>query len=125
MKIIISLFIGLICVTGVYSQSGALSGSVSGDKSITVLPDTARYQITALNQVRLTIKLDRFTGKTYQYVNQKRRWYLLEVRGDLPFSAADTPKYQICEDGESVFLINNVTGQTWTLNVTTWERVVD
>lgn len=126
MKIFISLFIGIICAMSAYSQTGAVSGNSSGRTQI-ISSDKARYQIISFGQIYLTVKLDRYTGKTFQYYNERKRWYPLEVRGGLPASPAtdQTPKYQISDEGEFVFLINTETGQSWIFNQRTWEPVTD
>jgi hypothetical protein len=126
MKITFILIFIIICGISVYPQNNPTSGNVRNNKPQIILSDTARYEIVFLSQIPLTVKLDRYTGKTYQYFNEKRKWYLLEVRGGLPSAAANlTPTYQICDDGEFNILINNETGQSWVFNVRNWEPVTD
>ena len=127
MKIILALFIGLICGISVFAQISSRPRSVAGSQSQIILPDNARYEIILFEQPNLTVKLDRYTGKTYQYyVDGRRRWYPLEVRAGLPDeSKSTTPKYQITGEHDSVFLINSETGQSWIFNIRTWEPVTD
>jgi hypothetical protein len=127
MKIIFALFIGVLCGISVSAQISSRPRSVTGSQSQIILADNARYEIILLDQINLTVKLDRYTGKTYQYyVDGRRRWYPLEVRAGLPDESKNTtPKYQIIGEGDSVFLINNETGQSWIFNVRTWEPVTD
>lgn len=127
MKIIFALFFTVICGIGVHAQIGSRPRNVPVNQSQIILSDNARFEIISLNQISLTVRLDRYTGKTYQYyVDGRRRWYPLEVRGGLPDESKNTtPKYQITGEGDSLFLLNNETGQSWIFNVRTWEPVTD
>lgn len=118
MKIIFALTISILCGISAYSQNANV-------RPQTILPDTARFQIFFLEPSSLAVKLDRYSGKTYQYSNE-RRWYLLEVRGGLPVQTiGSTPRYEIYDEGDSLFLINQETGQSWIFNVRTWEPIRD
>lgn len=126
MKITFSFLISIFCCLFVYSQQSPVPQDLGGGNSRLICSDTARYQIILFNQGALTVKLDRYTGRTYQYSNERRRWYLLEVRGGLPSGAANSaPKYRIYEAEQLYFLLNEETGQTWVFNIRTWEPVVD
>jgi hypothetical protein len=128
MKIIIALFISLACCgIGADAQSNSVPGKINIDKTVTVLPDTARFQIISMAQLgAIVVRLDRFTGKTSVYDPGRRRWFPLDVRGGLPAVIATTPKYQIYTEGDDFnFLVNSETGQSWILNVRTWEPVTD
>lgn len=127
MKIIYTLIIVAFCSVAAYSQTASRT-SGGGGKTQIVISDNARFEIANLSGIQLpvVIKLDRYTGKTFQYAADRRRWFLIEVRGGLPDErGSQTPKYQIADEGDLVFLINNETGQTWIFNVRTWEPVID
>jgi hypothetical protein len=78
---------------------------------------------------RLTFKLDRFTGRTWQLVvdeNDNEQWYLTQVKGGLPPSPAGgatggavapkTARFQLFLSGRlarSTYLLDCQTGQTW------------
>ncbi len=127
MKITFTLLIIFICGIGIFAQTGSRPRSVSGNQSQILISDNARFEIFSFSQTQLTIKLDRYTGKTFlYYVEGKRRWFLMEVRGGLPDESKNTiPKYEIIGEGDATFLFNNETGQSWILNLRTWEPVVD
>lgn len=124
MKIIIAFLISIICGLSIYSQTTTRPRNVNSSNPQIILSDTARYEIVIFNET--IVKLDRYTGKTYFYYNQKRKWYLMDVRGGLPNQSANlTPRYQIYGEGESILLINNETGQSWVFYNRTWEPVED
>jgi len=127
MKIILALFFSTVCIFTVHAQTSSRPRSVTSNQSQIVFSNNARFVVVPINQINLTVKLDRYTGKTFQYyIDGKRRWFPLEVRGGLPDESKNTtPKYQIDGEGDSIFLINIETGQTWIFNVRTWEPVTD
>ncbi len=128
MKITFALFITIICAVGADAQTSPISGSVSINRPVVVLPDTARYQLVPMaSYSTTTVKLDRYTGKTYIYDLGRRKWFLLDVRGRLPTSSTNaTPKYEIYAEWENFnFLINTETGQTWIFVGRTWEPITD
>ena len=129
MKIIIVLFISIICGIGADAQTGTRQRTVSGNQSQILFSDTARFEIILLKQpVQLTIKLDRYSGRTYGYVQDGgRRWFPLEVTDGLPNSFLNTlPVYQITGEGEQIFLFNNETGRSWILtNYRIWTPIRD
>lgn len=127
MKIILALFFGAILAAGASAQTTSRPRNVPGGQSQILISDNARYEIISLNQANLTVKLDRYTGKTYNYyVDGRRRWSPLEVRGGLPDESKNTtPKYQIIDEGNDIFLLNIETGQSWVFSVRTWELVTD
>ncbi len=128
MKISFSLLITIIFAVGAYAQTTSIAGNVNLNRPVTVLPDTARYQLVPLVSFGATVvRLDRYTGKTYIYEQGRRKWFLLEVRGGLPaFSTQMHPRYEIYAESEGFnFLLNTETGQTWILNARTWEPVTD
>ncbi|HEY8562322.1 MAG TPA: hypothetical protein VIL74_18240 [Pyrinomonadaceae bacterium] len=131
MKITFFLLVFVVCAVGAAAQTNSAPGNVNINKPLTVLPDTARYQLVKLEYISPIIingmiKLDRYNGKTSIYDPGRRRWILLSVRGGLPAASSDSPKYQIFSEGETLtFLLNSETGQSWVLNVQIWEPVAD
>jgi hypothetical protein len=128
MKIIIACLLVIFCCLGVYSQTTPRTRVVRGSNSQIVVSDSARFEIVRFNQFSVTARLDRYTGKTSVYtVSGRRRWTPLEVSGGLPNEAASTtPKYQIYDDAENIFLMNNETGQSWIFyNNLSWIPVAD
>lgn len=126
MKIVLALLGSLVCGVCAYAQTGKLPQDVNISRPVIVLPETARYQIIPIIQFGLHVKLDRYSGKTYQYDPGRARWYLLNVRGGLPTAGSNlTPRYQIYDVDNFIFLINNETGQTWILVTRTWEPIAD
>lgn len=131
MKITTALLIGFVCGIAAYGQTSPVPATVNIPKPVTVLPDNARYKLVKLEYFSSVINngiimLDRYTGKTSSYDPGKRKWYLLNVRGGLPASSSDTPKYQFFSEGEYyTFLLNTETGQSWVLFAQTWEPIAD
>jgi len=132
MKLIISLLFTIICAVAISAQTTSRP-RVSGNNVAKILLDNARFEILKLGEnAPQTIKLDRYTGKTYLYgiggglFSANRKWFLLSVRGGLPAAPSDSmPRYEISEGVEGFFLLNNETGQTWVLLERTWEPVLD
>lgn len=131
MKLTISLLIAIICAVSLPAQT-TTRARITGNNQSTILLDSARFQILKLGEnPPQSIKLDRYTGKTYFYgisgvFNASRKWILLSVRGGLPVAPQDSvPRYEIYEGVESFFLLNNETGQSWILLDRNWEPVVD
>jgi hypothetical protein len=111
------------CAVGAYSQNTPRPGIVKGGGQA-ILFDSARFEMFPAEMS--VVRLDRFTGKTHYYEPQRRRWYLLEVRGGLPNEAGNvTPKYQINTEGGSPILFNNETGQSWFLEMRIWYPIPD
>lgn len=125
MKITIALFVVLIGSVHAFSQTNP-AARTNGTRPRVVVSDTTRFELVTLSEQALTVRIDRYTGKTFVYGYGERKWFPLSVRGGLPNAAGNsTPKYDLYDEGSQVFLINNETGQTWILNVRSWEPILD
>jgi hypothetical protein len=132
MKLIISLLITIICAVAIAAQTTSRP-RISGNNTSNILLDSARFEIIKWEEsTPQSIKLDRYTGKTYLYgigggiFNASRKWFLLSVKGGLPAAPTDLlPRYNIYEGSEGLLLLNNETGQSWVLINRTWEPVLD
>lgn len=133
MKIIIALLVALLGVAAAAAQTATRPRSVAANQPPTLLSDNARFELVKLSDQTIApvtgaiVRLDRYTGRTHYYsIDSKRRWALLGVRGGLPDETGNTtPKYQIFDDGSSIFLLNNDSGQSWILTGRAWEPVAD
>ena len=88
----------------------------------TVLPQSARFEIVQSTTIGLfTIKLDRYSGKTSQYVNDadgSSVWRSIKIDSQARISTPLTPRFQIFLSGmigKCAFLLDAVTGATWQL----------
>ena len=113
-RALLSLFVCLVAVA---------SSSADEKQSVKTSTEGGRYEIIQSNIVRrLTFKLDKFTGQTYQMVKSSDDtlcWQEVEWYGNL-FEENDSDKitYQIFMGGimaQDCILINIHTGKTWML----------
>ena len=102
------------------SQSFAETSSPSYK---TETPNNSRFEIIQSSlAARWTFKLDKFTGKIWQYVRTKDDDNVWEEMFALPKPLASTrPKFQIYTSGLAArftLLIDTDNGKTWTLTTT-------
>lgn len=103
---------------------------VSNTSSVsTTIPSDSRYELVQSNMaVRLTLKIDKYTGDTYQLVEDKKEnitfWAKLSKikheDDDLSLSNMKKVNYQFFTSGIGLrftYLININTGATWQLVV--------
>ncbi len=100
--------------TPLFAQENAVSSS-------STVPDSARYEIVQSPLLaKLTFRLDRFTGETWQFVSKKKGGYAWQ-RVERPAQANDMKvpgrvNYQMFLSGvraQTTVLINTNTGASW------------
>ena len=107
----------------------AQAQEISPIQNQTTPPSTARYEIVqSQRMVKLTFRLDRFTGNVSQLVeNQKgdQSWQEMKIIGLPKVKAGNHPHFQIFLSGiavKSSYLIDVDTGRTWTFTIITDEK---
>lgn len=109
------LFLVFICITlAGYSQDR--------QNSVKTNTESGRWEVIQSPILRkLTIKLDKFTGKTYQLVSTSGdnvEWEEIYWNGQANVKDYNTINYQIYMSGimaRDSFLVNIQTGETWRL----------
>ncbi len=89
----------------------------------TTVPDTARYEIVQSQILaRLMFRLDRYTGRTWQFVETQGGSYAWEMvswgNADTTESNPGEARYQIFASGilaQQTVLMNTDTGRSWSL----------
>ncbi len=109
------------------SMSGAVFGQESQDRHVEATRQTeaekdSRFQIIQSDlAVRLTFRLDRYTGTVHQLVKDREgnsAWQLMETDKAPTFKVPFHPRFQIFLSGLAArftFLLDNDSGQTWQL----------
>ena len=103
-----------------FSFTSMVCGQTSNLSSKTDLPSNAIFEIIQSSlAARWTFKIDRFTGRIWQYVRTKDDDNVWEEMLVLPKPTSSTrPKFQIFLSGiaaKFTFLIDNDNGKTWVL----------
>jgi len=117
----------LISLIFVFNSLSILCQDSYPNYTSTMVPADSRYEIVQSNQaVRLTFKIDKYTGDTYQLTEDKKEnilfWAKLKriehSEDDLSLSNIHKVNYQFFTSGIGIrytFLISINTGATWQL----------
>ena len=110
--------LGFLCITFASAPLSAQENAVSLSSTV---PDSARYEVVQSPLLaKLTFRLDRFTGETWQFVTKKKGGYAwqrverLELSNDS--KVAGRVNYQMFLSGiraQTTVLINTNTGASW------------
>jgi len=127
-----------LCILMLLTTTQSFAQSTSPSYK-TETPNNSRFEIIQSSlAARWTFKLDKFTGKIWQYVRTKDDENIWEEMYVLPKPISSTrPKFQIYTSGLAArftLLIDNDNGKTWVLTtskdkdgneLTYWQQLID
>jgi hypothetical protein len=116
-----AVLVGISLTAGAFAQS-----EITDVHQLTSAIPGARFEIIQSElAAKWTFRLDRFSGHVWQLVKTKDdddAWEAMRIVGLPVIANPSTPRFQIFSSGIAVkftFLIDTVSGQTWTLTTLT------